>query len=174
MRKLLLILTLLGVGCGDPEEQSRILYRAAMDAVENKEPLEAEHLLTRIENDYSDTVIATKAIETLRDYQKVLEESAIEALGTIHAGQGVFFGTKGRYAFSVQELIAANLAEPVLGSVTVTGYRYRFVVESGRSGYSIEAIPIMNPETKRHFYTDVSGIISEERGEPATERSPEV
>ena len=71
-------------------------------------------------------------------------------------------------------LVAADLADPVLGSVTVTGYRYRFIVEGDMSQYVVEAIPIMNPDTKRHFYTDVSGIIREERGRPATERSPEL
>ena len=86
----------------------------------------------------------------------------------------MFFETNGRYAFSVQELIAPDLADPVLGSVTVTGYRYRFIVEGDMSQYAVEAIPIMNPDTKRHFYTDVSGIIREERGKPATERSPEL
>ena len=174
MKKLILVIAVLATGCGDPEDQARILYRAAMNAAEMREPLEAEQLLTRIENDYSDTAIARTAIERLREFQNELEESAFEAMGTIHSGQEMFFETNGRYAFSVQELIAADLADPVLGSVTVTGYRYRFIVEGDMSQYVVEAIPIMNPDTKRHFYTDVSGIIREERGRPATERSPEL
>ena len=173
MKKLLVMITLLAAGCGDPEEQARILYRAAMNAAETRKPLEAEQLLSRIENDYSGTVVAPRAIETLREFQNELEESAIEALGKIHSGQEMFYEANGRYAFSVQELIAADFANPMLGAVTVTGYRYRFIVESGTPGYSIEGIPIMNPDTKRHFYTDVSGIIREERGKPPTERSPE-
>ncbi len=58
--------------------------------------------------------------------------------------------------------------------MTLTGYRFLISASDDNSDYTLEAIPIMNKETKKHFLTDVSGVIRWERGSNATSESPEI
>ncbi len=175
MRQLLAILLLLLSGCGDPEDQAAIIYRAAMGALELREPLEAEELLTRIIRDYPDTEVAPRAIEAYEEFEQRLEGIAVSGLERVHAAQEIFAErNEGRYANALLELVAADLVDSELSAVTLTGYRFLISASDDNSDYTLEAIPIMNKETKKHFLTDVSGVIRWERGSNATSESPEI
>ena len=170
--RILVLLLLLLPGCGDPEDQARILFQAAHQAMDRREPLEAETLLTRVERDYRGTTVAEQASQTLRDYQVELEQAAIDGLVEINRAQSEFAAANdGRYGFSLPELVAARLLDAELTAVTIRGYRYRTILDDD-VGYRILATPIINPETKRHFYTDPTGAIRWKRGEPADQDSP--
>lgn len=175
MRTLFAMLLLLLSGCGDPEDQAAILYRAATNALEIREPLEAEALLTRIIRDYPTTRVAPQAAEAYGELEQRLEGIAISGLERIYAGQEEFAEDRdGHYANALLELVAARIVEAELSAVTLTGYRFRISASDDNSDYTAQAIPIMNRDTKKHFFVDRSGVIRWERGTDASVNSPEV
>jgi hypothetical protein len=175
MRTLFAMLLLLLSGCGDPEDQAAIIYKAATESLEHREPLEAEELLTRIIRDYPNTRVAPQAVEAYEEFEQRLEGIAISGLERIHASQEQFAEAKeGRYANALLELVAARLIEAELSAVTRTGYRFRISASDDNSDYTVQAIPIMNRDTKKHFFVDRSGVIRWERGTDASVASPEV
>ena len=175
MKQLPVILLLLLSGCGDPEDQAAIIYRAATRALEIREPLEAEQLLTRIIRDYPETRVAPRAIEAYEEFEQRLEGIAVSALKRIHAGQERFRVQRdGRYANALLELVAADLVEAELSAVTLTGYRFRISASHDNFDYIVQAILIINKDTKKHFFVDRSGIVRWKRGTNASQDSPEV
>lgn len=171
-KRVLMLLLLVLPGCGDPEDQARILFQAAHQAMDRREPLEAETLLSRIERDYRETAVADQAIQTLRDYQSEIEGAAIEGLRGVNVAQAAFAAANdGRYGFSLTELVVAGLLNSELTAVTIRGYRYRTILDD-EIGYRVLATPLINPDTKRHFYTDTTGVIRWKGGEPADQGSP--
>ena len=175
MKQLPVILLLLLAGCGDPEDHAAIIYRAATRALEIREPLEAEQLLTRIIRDYPETRVAPRAIKAYEEFEQRLEGIAVSGLETIHRAQEQFAAVKeGRYAYTLLELVAADLVLAELSAVTLTGYRFRISASADNSDYTVDAIPIMNKDTKKHFFVDPSGIVRWKRGTNASKDSPEV
>lgn len=109
------------------------------------------------------------------------EFSAIGTLRALHSAQAIFLETSKvqRYG-SLAELFEKKMIDKVLASGKKNGYQFKIHLgdKDGKNKeyvFHMTAAPIEVSKTgNRYFYTDQSGVIREETGKPATEKSPAI
>jgi prepilin-type N-terminal cleavage/methylation domain-containing protein len=130
-------------------------------------------------------IIAAVAIPRLEKARMQTQEmAAIQQIKTLHTAQTMYYSQFGRYATKLEELgpptggqegpAGAGLIPGDFAKGTKSGYR--FTLQGGPGGYTINA----NPETygstgRRTFYSDQTLVIHENWGqEPANATSAEI
>jgi type IV pilus assembly protein PilA len=140
-------------------------------------------------------IIAAIAIPNLlRAKMAANEASAVGSLRMLNLAALTYSNTYGKYPASLSTLgppttgtspseDAAGLIDSVLARGIKTGYAFRYGMsaataldeKNGINGYTIAADPVVPGSSgRRHFFTDQTGTIRSEAGQPATGRSPAI
>ena len=119
----------------------------------------------------------------MRSRMAANEASAVGSLHTINGAASTYLQRYGRYPAALRNFGPAKAGEPneeaaglidgVLAAGTKSGYKfiYRELSENlGRPAYRVDAAPVDPGKTgTRHFWTDESGAIRDESGQPLGE-----
>ncbi len=130
-------------------------------------------------------IIAAVAIPRLdKARMQTQETAAVRQIQTIHTAQAQYYSQFGRYATKLEELgpptsgqegpAGAGLIPGDLAKGEKSGYK--FMVQGGPGGYTINANPVtFNSTGRRTFFSDQTMVIRENWGaEPATASSGEI
>jgi hypothetical protein len=117
-------------------------------------------------------VFVMAAVADSRD--SALETSAIVQIRMLNTAQVSYNLQSGKYASKLEELgpAGAGLISADLAKGARNGYR--FTLAGDGKSYTIHADPIQNAKERRSFFSDDSTVIRQNRGGPATAKSPEV
>jgi type IV pilus assembly protein PilA len=126
-------------------------------------------------------IVAAIAIPNLLRSKMVANEAAaVSALRTLNSSAAMYATAYSVFPPAISNLgpvvggsspnsSAADLIDSVLAAGVKSGYMFTYKMGIDNHSYSITAAPVMPGTTgQRYFYTDESGVIRAETGNPAT------